>query len=66
MSSEEQSWEELKDVYPEDSEEWKILEYSRASHDHGSVPPILFSAFKILMGVTGVMALISMIGYLSH
>ena len=63
---EEKSWDDLKNVYPEGSEEWKILEYSRASHDRGRVPPMLLMAFKILMGITTVMATVSLIGYLTH
>ena len=66
MTEETKDWEELKEVYPEGSDERRILEYSRASHDHGAVPPMLFNAFKVLVGITLVMSVISLFGYLTH
>lgn len=64
---EEQEEKELDEKYPEGSKERRALDYSRAIHHHKEeVPPMLVAAFKVLMGITAVMALVGFIGFLSH
>lgn len=57
--------EELKQRYPEGCAERRVLEYSRATHKHEEVPPMLVAAFKVLMGITVLMAVVSLVGFLS-
>ena len=54
---------ELEKLYPEGSAERRILDYSRASHTEGTVPPLLMGAFKVLMGISIVMAISGLIGF---
>ena len=56
---------ELRRRYPEGSPERRILDYSRATHSSEPVPPFLKAAFRILMGVASVMAIISTVTYLN-
>ncbi len=58
--------EELDELYPEGSLERRVLEYSMSKHSHDEVPPMLKAAFKVLMGVTMLMAVVGLIGFLSH
>ena len=57
--------EELNRLYPEGSVERRVLEYSRGKHEHGDVPPLLVTAFKLLMGISVLMAFISLVAFLS-
>ncbi len=57
---------EIEELYPKDSLEYQVLEYSRACHHQEEVPPMLVAAFKILMGLSGIMAIVGVAGYLSH
>ena len=66
MSVEDVDEKELKERYPEGSLERRVLEYSRSTHIQDEVPPLLLSAFKVLMGITIVMAVASLIAFLSH
>jgi hypothetical protein len=58
--------EELKERYPEGSLERKVLEYSSSKHIHDEVPPMLLAAFKVLMGISILMAVVSLVAFLSH
>ena len=58
--------EELEEKYPDGSLEREVLEYSKAKKSHEEVPPMLVAAFKVLMGVTVLMAVVGLIGFLSH
>ena len=58
--------EELERLYPEGSPEHRVLEYSKAKKHHDEVPPMLKAAFKVLMGVTVLMAVVGLVGFLSH
>lgn len=51
--------EELKKIYPEGSEEFEILKFSLEKQKQEQVPPMLVSAFKILMWMAGIMAAVS-------
>jgi hypothetical protein len=57
--------EELNRLYPEGSLERRVLEYSRGTHEHGEVPKLLMIAFKLLMGISILMAFISLVAYLA-
>ena len=64
--------EELKERYPEGSIERRVLDYSRDSikdslkhKQEEEVPPLLLAAFKLLMGITIVMSLVSLVAFLS-
>lgn len=63
---EEQEEKELDQLYPEGSRERRALDYSRAMHHQEEVPPMLVAAFKVLMGITVLMAVVGVIGFLSH
>ncbi len=58
--------EELARLYPEGSAERRILNYSQGSHKEGEVPPLLFGAFKILMGISILMAIVSVVALLAE
>ena len=58
--------EELNELYPEGSLERNVLEFSRSAKIEDQVPPMLIAAFKVLMGVTILMAVVSFIAFLSH
>lgn len=58
--------EELERLYPEGSREREVLEYSRATSKHQPVPPMLVAAFKVLMGITILMGIVSLVALLSH
>ena len=57
---------ELNEKYPEGSIERQVLDYSRAKHIKEEVPPMLFAAFRVLMGVSVLMAVVTVAAYLSH
>ena len=61
---EEKERQELRDKYPEGSQERKILEYSMASRHHEEVPGLLKGAFYVLMGITVLMSLAALIGFI--
>ncbi|MCB0346207.1 MAG: hypothetical protein KDD66_13905 [Bdellovibrionales bacterium] len=58
--------EELDKLYPKGTREREILDYSRSSNPDETVPPMLLAAFRVLMGVTAVMAIVSIIAFASH
>lgn len=58
---------ELDEKYPVGSRERRVLDYSRAiHHEKEEVPPMLVAAFKVLMGITVLMAVVGLIGFLNH
>ncbi len=57
--------EELDERYPEGSVERRVLDYSKATHEHDEVPELLVAAFRVLMGITVLMAVVSVVGFLS-
>lgn len=57
---------EIDALYPEGSREREVLEYSRSTHPKDDVPPMLLAAYKVLMGITIVMAATSLFAYLNH
>ena len=63
---EEREEQELNQRYPEGSLERRVLQYSRGKQQHGEVPPMLVGAFKVLMGISILMAMATLIAYLSH
>ena len=55
----------LNELYPEGSLERQVLDYSRDHNREGEeVPPMLRSAFRILMGVSLGMGTVSLLAYL--
>ena len=56
---------ELNRLYPEGSPERRVLEYSRGKKEHDKVPPMLVNAFKLLMGITIICAVISVGAFLT-
>lgn len=56
---------ELERLYPQGSAERRVLEYSQGTHAEGDVPPLLLSAFKILMGISILVAVVSVVAALS-
>lgn len=58
--------EELDKLYPKGTREREVLDYSRSSNPDEPVPPMLLAAFKVLMGVTAVMATVSFIAFASR
>ena len=66
---EEREEEELNRRYPEGSREREVLDYSRGAkshHQHEEVPKMLVTAFKVLMGISILMAVTTIIAYLNH
>ena len=57
---------EIQALYPEGTLERKVLDYSRASHTPGKVPPLLLGAFRLLMGITLVMTVSAIVAFLNH
>ncbi len=57
---------ELNRLYPEGTVERKVLDYSRKRHGHGTVPPMLLMAFKLLMGISIFTAVISLVTLLNE
>ena len=66
MLDEDKEQEELDQLYPEGSLERRVLDYSRAKQEHDEVPPMLVAAFKVLMGISILMAVVGLVGFLSH
>jgi hypothetical protein len=58
--------EELLERYPEGSIERQVIDYSRSKHIQEEVPPMLLAAFKVLMGISVLMAVVSLVAFLSH
>ena len=56
----------LDEKYPAGSKEREILEYSSSKHEHDEVPPMLLAAFRVLMGISIVMAIAAIVGYYNH
>ena len=56
----------LNELYPEGSLERKVLDYSRAKRPSEEVPPMLVAAFKVLMGISVLMAVSAFVAYLNH
>jgi len=63
---EDKEWEALLKKYPVGSPERQALDYSRGDHAQEQVPPMLYNAFKLLMGISILMAVVSLVGFLSH
>ncbi len=58
--------EQINELYPEGSLERNVVNYSRTPHEQDEVHPLLLRAFKLLMGITSVMAIFALIGFMSH
>lgn len=55
----------LTKLYPEGTLERHVLEYSQGKHQHGEVHPMLVAAFKVLMGISILVAVVSLIAFLN-
>jgi hypothetical protein len=64
MGSKEQENQEIDAKYPEGTTERDVLEYSRSKHIEDDVPPMLLAAFKVIIGITIVMAASSLFAFL--
>ncbi len=63
--SQDKEKQELEKLYPEGSVERQVLDYSRTTHKHDEVPPLLLGAFKILMGISILYAIVSLVAVFS-
>lgn len=53
-------------LYPEGSREREILAYSEAHHIESEINPLLLGVFKVLMGVTVMIAVLAVIAFFSE
>jgi hypothetical protein len=58
--------EQINELYPEGSLERNVVNYSRTPHEQDEVPAMLMTTFKLLMGITLIMAIFALVGFLSH
>lgn len=57
---------EIDELYPKGTLEREVLEYSMGKPGHEEVHPMLRSAFKVLVGVSLIMAGSSLIAFLNR
>lgn len=57
---------ELNELYPPGSPARRVLDYSRATHASEVIHPLLVTAFKLLMGISIVMALSAAVAFFLH
>jgi hypothetical protein len=62
----EQERKEIDELYPKGTIEREVLEYSMGKPGHEEVHPMLRTAFKVLIGISVIMAGSSLIAFMSH